>query len=123
MRMELFFKSVLEQDPAPIVLCDLEHTILYMNPTAVQRYASRGGAGLIGKSLLDCHNPNSCAAILRVVDWFRANPRNNRVFTARGSKENKDIYMVALRDDAGSLIGYYEKHEYRDRETRKFYDF
>ena len=31
--------------------------------------------------------------------------------------------MVALRDDAGRLIGYYEKHEYRDRETRKFYDF
>ena len=29
--------------------------------------------------------------------------------------------MVALRDE-GKLIGYYEKHEYRDRETMKFYD-
>ena len=31
--------------------------------------------------------------------------------------------MVALRDEDGKLIGYYEKHEYRNRETMKFYDF
>ena len=30
--------------------------------------------------------------------------------------------MVALRDGAGKLTGYYEKHEYRDRETMKMYD-
>lgn len=32
------------------------------------------------------------------------------------------VYMVALRDDAGQLIGYYEKHEYRNRETMEVYD-
>ena len=31
--------------------------------------------------------------------------------------------MVALRDDDGKLIAYYEKHEYRNRETMKMYDF
>lgn len=31
--------------------------------------------------------------------------------------------MVALRDETGKLIGYYEKHEYRDIEKRKLYDF
>ena len=36
-------------------------------------------------------------------------------------KENKDVYMVALRDDSGALIGYYEKHEYRNPETMKRY--
>ena len=30
--------------------------------------------------------------------------------------------MVALRDGEGKLIGYYEKHEYRNRETAKLYD-
>ena len=30
--------------------------------------------------------------------------------------------MVALRDE-GKLIGYYEKHEYIDRETMRLYDF
>ena len=30
--------------------------------------------------------------------------------------------MVALRNEEGNLIGYYEKHEYRNRETMKMYD-
>ena len=32
-----------------------------------------------------------------------------------------DVYMVALRDDNGTLIGYYEKHEYRNQETAELY--
>ena len=31
--------------------------------------------------------------------------------------------MIALRDEEKKLIGYYEKHEYRDKETAKLYDF
>ena len=38
-------------------------------------------------------------------------------------KENKDTYMIALRDEQGELIGYYEKHEYRNRETEPVYNF
>ena len=30
--------------------------------------------------------------------------------------------MVALRNGAGELIAYYEKHENRDRETTKMYN-
>ena len=30
--------------------------------------------------------------------------------------------MVALRDEDKKLIGYYEKHAYRNRETAKKYD-
>ena len=37
-------------------------------------------------------------------------------------KQNKDVYMVALRDGE-KLIGYYEKHEFRNREKdMKMYD-
>ena len=43
-------------------------------------------------------------------------------YTYRNDVENKDVYMVALRDDDGAFIGYYEKHEYRNRETAKLYD-
>ena len=42
-----FFKSVIDADDAPVVICDLEHTIVYMNPTAVKRYEKRGGAALV----------------------------------------------------------------------------
>lgn len=122
MELNAFFKSVLEQDTAPVVLCDLDHTIVYMNPAAIARYAKSGGEKLVGKSLLACHNAASNAMIEKVVAWFGADPSHNLVYTYRNDKENKDVYMVALRDDGGTLIGYYEKHEYRTPETMALYD-
>lgn len=123
MELTAFFKSVLEQDRCPVVLCDLTHTILYMNPAAGARYAKSGGMALVGKSLLDCHNGASNERIEQVVAWFRADRTHNLIYTSRNEQENKDVYMVALRDESGELIGYYEKHEYRDRETMQRYDF
>ena len=111
------FKSVLEADRAAVVICDLEHTIIYMNPVAIKRYEKWGGADLLGKNLLACHNEHSQDMIIKVVNWFQESPENNLVYTFYNQKENKDVYMVALRNDFKELIGYYEKHEYRDRET------
>lgn len=116
------YKSVLEADRAAVVICNPEHVIIYMNPTALRRYDKWGGAALLGRSLLDCHNEKSREMIIKVVDWFRADAGHNIVYTFHNEKENKDVYMVALRDDSGNLIGYYEKHEYRNPETMKMYD-
>ena len=102
MNLNPYFKSVLDQDRASIVLCGLDHTILYMNPAAIRSYAKHGGAALVGRSLANCHN---------------------LIYTYHNEKQNKDVYMVALRDEDGTLIGYYEKHEYRDPETMPRYDF
>lgn len=123
--MDLFpyFKSVLEQDRSAVVLCDLEHTILYMNPAAGERYAKSGGMALVGQSLLKCHPHQANDMIRRVVEWFKEGPTHNLIYTFHNEKENKDVYMAALRDGGGELIGYYEKHEYRSRETMKQYDF
>ncbi|MBQ1735157.1 MAG: PAS domain-containing protein [Lachnospiraceae bacterium] len=116
------YKSVLEADRAAVVICDLDHTIIYMNPVAAERYAKWGGKELMGKSLLNCHSEKSSQMINKVLDWFRASKDNNIVYTFYNEKENKDVYMVALRNDEGELIAYYEKHEYRNRETMKMYD-
>lgn len=117
MTMELaaYFQSVLEQDPAAVVICNLQHEIIYMNPAAIARYAKRGGRQLLGKSLLDCHGPASRDMIAKVLAWFAASPTHNRIYTSYNPKENKDVYMVALRSAQGELIGYYEKHEYVPR--------
>ncbi len=120
MELSQFFKSVIDHDRAAVVICNLEHEIIYMNPAAKERYKKHGD--LLGKSLLDCHSPKSNEMIKRVIDWFAADNAHDLVFTYRNEKENKDVYMVALRDEDGTLIGYYEKHEYRDRETMKLYD-
>lgn len=116
-----FYKSIVDQDKSSVVICNLKHEIIYMNPAAVISYAKRGGDKLIGKSLLDCHNPESRDKIQQVVDWFAADENHNFVYTFHNEKQNKDVYMVALRDE-GKLIGYYEKHEYRNVETMKQYD-
>ena len=118
MEISQFWKSVLEQDTAPVVICDLQHMIVYMNPTAKARYKS----DLTGKSIFDCHNADTNKVIEQVVDWFAADGSHNKVYTFRNDKENKDVYMIALRNDSGELIGYYEKHEYRTAETMKKYD-
>ena len=54
-----YFKSIVDQDRLSIVICDLEHTIIYMNPAAIKDYHKYGGAALIGKSLLNCHYEDS----------------------------------------------------------------
>lgn len=123
MELSKFFKSVLEQDRCAVVICNLEHEVIYMNPAAAARYAKSGGAELVGKSLLNCHNAKSAEMIYKVVDWFKESKEHNRIYTFRNEKENKDVYMVALRDEDGTLIGYYEKHEYRNVETEELYCF
>ena len=115
--LSTYFKSIIDQDRCAVVVCDLQHTILYMNPAAAAQYERWGGAALLGRSLLDCHNAASCAAIQRVVNWFAESADHNLLFTHHNPRKNRDVYMVALRDEAGSLIGYYEKHEYRTPET------
>ena len=117
MELNAFFKSVLEQDEAPVVICDLEHTVVHMNAAAIARYQ----IDLTGKSLKNCHNADSNQKIDRVVEWFTKSKNNNKIYTSYNKKENKDVYMVALRGEGGELIGYYEKHEYRNRETRPLY--
>lgn len=120
MELSQFFKSVIDQDRSPVVICNLQHEIIYVNKAAAERYKKHGS--LPGRSLLDCHPPASNEKIKRVVEWFAADSAHNIVFTFRNDKENKDVYMVALRGDNGTLIGYYEKHEYRNAETMPLYE-
>ena len=112
------FKSIIDADPQPVVVCDLASTVVYMNPSSVEKYH----CDITGKSIKGCHNADSNDKIDKVVEWFSKSVDNNIVYTSFDEKKNKDIYMVALRDDDGTLIGYYEKHESREKETADFYD-
>lgn len=112
------FKSILDQDRQPVVVCDLNSTVVYMNPASIKMYH----CDIVGKSIKGCHNGDSNEKIDKVVEWFSKSVENNIVYTSFDEKKNKDVYMVALRDDDGTLIGYYEKHESREKETADFYD-
>ena len=123
MDLSVYFKSVVDNDNCAIVICNLDHEIIYMNPAAVARYAKRGGEKLVGSNLLKCHHKASADAIRGVLAWFEASPGHNRMFTHHRAKENKDVYMIAMRDSNNTLIGYYEKHEYRTPESAAPYAF
>ena len=116
-----YFKSLIDQDTNPIVLCDTDHQILYMNPSAIDHYAPYGGEALVGKSVMDCHKPASRMAIEKVLAWFTSDKTHNRVHTMFLPQENLDVYMVALRNDAGDLIGYYEQQINRTPDPTALY--
>lgn len=112
-----YLLSVIEQDTAPVVICNLNHIVLFMNKEATARYGN-----LVNKSIFDCHNEKSADMIKRTVEYFAADTNNNKVYENYNQSENKDVYMVALRDENSELIGYYEKHEFRNKETSKVFD-
>ncbi|MBO4763284.1 MAG: PAS domain-containing protein [Candidatus Methanomethylophilaceae archaeon] len=114
------FKSVIDQDRAPVVICDLCHDIVYMNPAAAEHYGDDGGELLVGHSVMDCHSPKAREMISKVVEWFKEDESHNIIHTFYSESKQKDVYMVALRD-GGNLIGYYEKHESRKRDMGGFY--
>ena len=109
-----FFKSIIDQDDMPVVICNLAHEIIYMNPAAVEKYSDEGGAKLIGLLIFDCHSHASVEKIDRVVKWFAESPDHNIIHTFYNESKYRDVYMVALRDDNGDLIGYYERQVSRN---------
>lgn len=114
-----FIKSLVEGEQSSVVICDLNHTVMYMNPFAIKKYHG----DITGKSVMDCHNDDSKAKIEKTIEWFKADKSHNQVFIFHNEKENRDVYMVALRDENGDLIGYWEKHMYRTPDTSAFYDY
>ena len=117
-----YFKSIIDADTAQVVICDMNDVIIYMNAAAAEAEAKHGGYALLGRDLKECHSPRSREAIARVKEWFAKAPANNCVHTFYNEKLNKDVYMVALRNDGGELIGYYEKHCFRTRDAAPFYE-
>ena len=118
MMLNQLFKSIIDSDRAPIVVCNMDSVVVYMNPASLAYYH----IDLTGKDIRLCHNAASNEKMKKVLDWFAKSKENNVVYTFRNDEQNKDVYMIALRNAHGDLIGYYEKHEYRNRETGKLYD-
>ena len=100
-KMELaqYFKSIVDADQCAVVICNLAHEIIYMNPAAIIRYEKRGGQALVGQSLLDCHNPQSVEKIKKVVSWFEESTKHNRIYTFYNEKENKTVDICNMHMD------------------------
>ena len=50
-----------------VTVCDRDGIVLYMNEKAGVTFEKWGGLGLVGKSLYDCHKPESRAKIIEML--------------------------------------------------------
>lgn len=91
----------------PIVFTDCNHIIRYMNKAAISHY--KEGSSLLNTSLLDCHNEESVKMIHEVFHDLKSG-EDEQLIT-----DNKDhkIYMRAVRNANGELIGYYERYHWK----------
>ncbi len=97
--------AILDSLRDPILFAETEHITRYMNKAAIAHY--EGGAALIGRSLLDCHNEQSQAKMKQVLLALQAGEDEQLI----SEKEGQRVYMRAVRDRAGQVIGYYERYE------------
>lgn len=66
-------KSWAEELDVQVTVCDLNGIIVYMNQASKLGFIKYGGADLIGKSLLDCHNSKSQEKIKEMLDYPHVN--------------------------------------------------
>ena len=56
-----------EEFQVAITISDAQGNVLYMNQKAANTFANYGGKELIGKSMLNCHKPQSVEKILKLI--------------------------------------------------------
>jgi len=102
-------KWLIEAIPYPVLFADLTHTIRYMNRRAKFEYEEvLGYRNLLGSSLLDCHNEQSCDKIREIVKRFEEHGAEEFLTV---TNRNQRVYMTPVRDENGSLVGYFERYE------------
>lgn len=87
----------------PFVFVDTDHFIRYLNKVALERHGDK----LKGTSIFDCHNERS-NKMIREIFAKMADGLEEEIIT---DDEKHRIYMRAVRDEKGKLIGYYERYE------------
>jgi DUF438 domain-containing protein len=99
-------ENILNSLKNPVLFADTEHVTRYMNKAAAEHYSE--GYDLVGRSLFDCHNEKSGEIMVDCLAAFQAGTEEERRIT---DNEKHRIYMRAVRDGNGTVIGYYERYE------------
>jgi DUF438 domain-containing protein len=97
--------ALLDSLKEPLLFADTGHIIRYMNKVAKSFY--KGGESLLGRSLFDCHNEESRQTIIEILEAMKQG-LDERLYR---DNEKHRVFMRAVRDTDGSLLGYYERYE------------
>ncbi len=101
----LVMAAILDSLKDPLLFADTDHVTRYMNRAAVEYYDE--GQELIGRSLLECHNERSQEMMVDILAAMHAG-EEERLIT---DNEEHRIYMRAVRDQDGRVLGYFERYE------------
>lgn len=76
-------KAWAEEMDVRVTVCDSNAIIVYLNKASIVAFQKRGGEKLIGKSLFDCHNPESN---LKIREMLSSPKVNTSIINKRGEK-------------------------------------
>ena len=102
----MMYKAILDAYPYEIVFCDCTHTIRFLNKAAQMRY---GKIIHVGGSLFSCHNERARFKIEQFLE--RAKAGEGEMFETLNAATGEREFFVPVRDEAGEIIGYFERHE------------
>jgi DUF438 domain-containing protein len=97
--------AILDSLKGPVLFADTDHITRSMNKAAIAYYTD--GKDQIGRSLLECHNERSQAMMVEILAAMHQG-LEERLIT---EEEEYRVYMRAVRDPSGRLLGYYERYE------------
>jgi nitrogen-specific signal transduction histidine kinase len=97
--------AILNSLKGPVLVGDLNHTAIYMNRAAQEHYT--GGSDLLGTNLLECHNAQSQKMMIEILAAMHQGLEEQMIT----DNEKYRVYMRAIRDADGTLLGYYERYE------------
>jgi hypothetical protein len=97
--------SILDSLKGPVLFADTDHVTRYMNKAAIAYYTD--GEGRVGRSLLDCHSEASQAMMVEILAAMHEGLEEQRI----SGEEDHRVFMRALRDPDGKLLGYYKRYE------------
>lgn len=100
-----FYESLLNSIIDPVLVADTNHIVQYMNKAAKKHYEE--GDSLMGSNLLFCHNEESQKMMIDILEKMQ-NGLEEELIT---DNEKFRIFMRAVRDESGKLIGYFERYE------------
>ena len=123
MELTPYFKAFAEGSDYPLVICDTELRIIYLNSKAANAYNRAGGYDMVGKNIEIYISIEAMSKLNMVLEWFKEDPENNSIFAKRIDETNTDMYIVALRDENQNLIGICSRHICRTPDTSEPYDF
>lgn len=100
-----FLEALLNSVKDPILVADTNHIVQYMNKAAIAHYSE--GEKLLNSNLLECHNEDSRKMMIEILSEMQ-DGLEEKLIT---DNEKYRIFMRAVKDEEGKLIGYFERYE------------